>query len=185
MRRANGHLLVMLALGACLQACRETPRVVTHGGSSVHSLRSVSVGQAFHVGMMEYTVVRVTAIRGLPVRARLVAPPSGSAWVVVEFRRTWRGETSMTAPAMPFELVTRAGLHVAGDVDGLAAHIEQTNCGELGPTRLDPLHDEHNCEVFAVQVGQLDGCVLEPSPTAHRGPQERPVVSLGALTIAP
>lgn len=134
---------------------------------------------------MEYQVDRVSAVREMPTRRRVVAPPEGTAWVVVEFRRTWRGENSITVPAMPFEIVTRAAQHIPGDIDGLTAHIERTNCGELGPTRLDRLTVEHNCEVFAVPIAQLEGATVVPSPSAHRGPQPRPIVSLGALMLAP
>ncbi|MEI8255519.1 MAG: hypothetical protein WCJ30_07575 [Deltaproteobacteria bacterium] len=182
-RTAQRSLATAAALA--LLACHEPPHTNVPDANPLPRPPHVGIGVAFQVGLMDYAVARVTTARDLPVRGRVVTPPAGSAWVVVEFRRTWRGETSMTAPAMPFEMVTRAGLHIPGDVDGLAAQIERANCGELGPSRLDPLHDERNCEVFAVPVAQLEGCMLAPSPAAHRGPQVRPVVDLGAVVLAP
>ncbi len=168
-----------------LLACRERSSAPVPDAYPTRPPPHVGIGQAFQVGLMDYAVVSVTTARTLPIRTRVVTPPAGAAWIVVEYRRMWRGETSMTAPSMPFEIVTRSGQHIPGDVDGLAAHIERSNCGELGPTRLDPLHDERNCEVFAVPIADLEGSTLAPAPAAHRGPQVRPIVNLGPLILAP
>jgi hypothetical protein len=142
----------------------------------------VPPGQPGNVGGMRYEIVSTRALARITAGSRAAAPPPGSVFVLLEYRRTWNGSLPITVPADPLAIVARDGATYGVDLAAMAVQVLVSPCGELGPSRLQPGVPERACAVFAVPTPALSGAAVEPTAAAHRG-VVRPVFQLDPISL--